>query len=212
VVQGVYAHDRKAYKQRQCFHLVLNTMFTTRLPNFSIAIKVYYQGLKHHVYCWGIQENPSPSKRQALQSSPSMFFRSRGFAILGNLEPAKSRIRECAEFGNLDSGKRRSREHTEARNLNCWWSELRRNCWFGNLMKTLFGTQAQGHARTCWEARATSEIYRRPSSGISGEDIRESREKQSQSCSPKKSGFRVWTSGRLVNVKGGKRHSCVCSH
>jgi hypothetical protein len=40
VVQGVYAHDRKAYKQRQCFHLVLNTMFTTRLPNFSIAIKV----------------------------------------------------------------------------------------------------------------------------------------------------------------------------
>jgi hypothetical protein len=40
VVQGVYADDRKAYKQRQCFHLVLNTMFTTRLPNFSIAIKV----------------------------------------------------------------------------------------------------------------------------------------------------------------------------
>jgi hypothetical protein len=40
MVQSVYAHDRKAYKQRQCFHLVLNTMFTTRLPNFSIAIKV----------------------------------------------------------------------------------------------------------------------------------------------------------------------------
>jgi hypothetical protein len=36
----VYAHDRKAYKQRQCFHLVLNTMFTTRLPNFSIDTKV----------------------------------------------------------------------------------------------------------------------------------------------------------------------------
>jgi hypothetical protein len=40
VVQGVYAHDRKTYKQRQCFHLVLNTMFITRLLNFSIAIKV----------------------------------------------------------------------------------------------------------------------------------------------------------------------------
>jgi hypothetical protein len=32
------------------------------------------------------------------------------------------------------------------------------NCRFGNLMKTLFGTQARGHARTCWEARATSGI------------------------------------------------------
>jgi hypothetical protein len=40
VLQSVYAHDRKAYKQRQCFQLVLNTMFTTRLPNLSIAIKV----------------------------------------------------------------------------------------------------------------------------------------------------------------------------
>jgi hypothetical protein len=39
-VQGVYAYDRKAYKQRQSFHLVLNTMFTTRSPNFSIDIKV----------------------------------------------------------------------------------------------------------------------------------------------------------------------------
>jgi hypothetical protein len=40
VVQDVYPHERKEYKQRQCFHLVLNTMFTTRLLNFSIAIKV----------------------------------------------------------------------------------------------------------------------------------------------------------------------------
>jgi hypothetical protein len=86
------------------------------------------------------------------------------------------------------------------------------NCRFGNLMKTLFGTQTRGHARTCREARATSGICWRPSSGILGEDIRESREKQSQSCSPKKSGFRVWTSGRFVNMLGGKRHSCVCSH
>jgi hypothetical protein len=47
------------------------------------------------------------------------FFRSREFANLGSLGPAKSRIRECAEFGNLDSVKRRSHEHAEARNLNC---------------------------------------------------------------------------------------------
>jgi hypothetical protein len=73
-------------------------------------------------------------------------------------------------------------------------------CRFGNLVKTLFGTQAQGHARTCWKAKATSGTCWRPNSGVSGEDIHESREKQSQSCSPKKSGFRVWTSGRLVNV------------
>jgi hypothetical protein len=32
------------------------------------------------------------------------------------------------------------------------------NCRFGNLMKTLFGTQTHGHARTCREARATSGI------------------------------------------------------
>jgi hypothetical protein len=51
--------------------------------------------------------------------------------------------------------------------------------------------QGQGHARTCREARATSEIYGRLSSGISGEDIHESRKKQSQNCSPRKSGFKV---------------------
>jgi hypothetical protein len=49
-VQSVYAHKRKAYKQRQCFHLVLNTIFTTRLPNFSIAINVDKSRVKHHVY------------------------------------------------------------------------------------------------------------------------------------------------------------------
>jgi hypothetical protein len=58
-------------------------------------------------------------------------------------------------------------------------------------MKTLFETQAQGHARTRGKARAVSGICGKLSSGISGEDIHESREKQSQSCSPKKSGFRV---------------------
>jgi hypothetical protein len=41
------------------------------------------------------------------------------------------------------------------------------------------------------EAGATSRICEGLGSGISGEDIREPRKKQSQSCSPKKSGFRV---------------------
>jgi hypothetical protein len=47
------------------------------------------------------------------------FFSSREFAILGSLEPVKSRIRECAEFGDLDSARKRSHEHAEAWNLNC---------------------------------------------------------------------------------------------
>jgi hypothetical protein len=74
------------------------------------------------------------------------------------------------------------------------------NCRFGNLMKTLFGTQTRGHARTWRQARATSGICWRPGSGILGEDIHEPAEKESQSCCPKKSGFRVWTSGRFVNI------------
>jgi hypothetical protein len=82
---------------------------------------------------------------------------------------------------------------------------------FGNLLKTLIGSQALGHAWTSWEARANSGIYWRPSSGVSCEDIHEPREKQSQSCSPKKSGFRVWTSGRFVNMLD-KKDNHVCVH
>jgi hypothetical protein len=44
---------------------------------------------------------------------------------------------------------------------------------FGNLLKTLFGSQERGHARTSWEARANSGICWRPSSGVSREDIHE---------------------------------------
>jgi hypothetical protein len=39
-------NERKAYKQIQCLHLVLNTMFTTSLPNSSIAIKIYLSKVK----------------------------------------------------------------------------------------------------------------------------------------------------------------------
>jgi hypothetical protein len=83
---------------------------------------------------------------------------------------------------------------------------------FGNLLKTLIESQALGHAWTSWEARANSGICWGPSSGVSCEDIHEPGEKQSQSCSPKKSGFRVWTSGRIVNMLDKKRQSCMRSH
>ena len=43
---SVNANERKVYKQRQCLHLDLNTMFTTRLPNFSIATKTYLTKVK----------------------------------------------------------------------------------------------------------------------------------------------------------------------
>jgi hypothetical protein len=39
-------NERKAYKQRQCLHLVLNPIFTTSLPNSSIVIKIYLSKVK----------------------------------------------------------------------------------------------------------------------------------------------------------------------
>jgi hypothetical protein len=57
--------------------------------------------------------------------------------------------------------------------------------WFGNLSGVQFGSRAWRHSRTG--------------------------EKQSQSCHPKKSGFWVWTGGRLVNMLGEK-DILVCVH
>jgi hypothetical protein len=82
---------------------------------------------------------------------------------------------------------------------------------FGNLSRTQFGGNAQRHAWTGEEAKASSGICRRPSSGVTRKDIHEPAEKQSQSCCPKKSGFRVWTSGRFVNVLDEK-DILVCVH
>jgi hypothetical protein len=50
-----------------------------------------------------------------------------------------------------------------------------------------------------------------PSSGVTREDIHGPTEKQSQSCCLKKSGLRVWTSGRFVNMLGEK-DILVCVH
>jgi hypothetical protein len=74
--------------------------------------------------------------------------------------------------------------------------------------------QKPGTSRWRWrELRraADSRICRGPSSGVTREDIHEQSKKQSQSCCPKKSGFWVWTSGRLVNVLDEK-DILVCVH
>jgi hypothetical protein len=113
-----------------------------------------------------------------------MFFRGRAFAIFRNLEPAKPRSREHAIFWNLEPAKPRSREHAIFRNLEPAKSRTSGDGKFGNLSEVWFGSHKRGNSRTG--------------------------EKQSQSCRPRKSGFRVWTSGRLVNVWDEKDiHVCV---
>jgi hypothetical protein len=69
------------------------------------------------IVCWGIQENPSPSKRQDLTKFLRHVFQDRELTIFGGLQPAKPQIRECVKFGDYDSVKTCSREHAEARNL-----------------------------------------------------------------------------------------------
>jgi hypothetical protein len=82
-------------------------------------------------------------------------------------------------------------EHAEARNLELAMARTSEDSRFGDLSRAQFGSHARGHARTGGEAKANSGICRRPISGVSCEDIHEPGEKQSQSCCPKKSGFRV---------------------
>jgi hypothetical protein len=140
-----------------------------------------------------------------------MFFRGRKFTIFGSLEPVKPRIRECAKFGNLDSVKKWGHEYAEARSLELSMARTSEDGRFGNLLRAKFGSHAREHARTSGEAKTNSGNCWRPSSGVSREDIHEPGEKQSQSCCPKKSGFRVWTSGRFVNMLDEK-DILVCVH
>jgi hypothetical protein len=91
------------------------------------------------------------------------------------------------------------------------WCEHRRAADSGNLSGTQFGSHAWRHSRTDKEEKADSGICRGPSSGVTREDIHEPSKKQSQSCCPKKSGFWVWTNGRLVNVLDEK-DILVCVH
>jgi hypothetical protein len=140
-----------------------------------------------------------------------MFFRSREFMIFGTLEPVKPRIRECAKFGDLDSVKTWGHEHAEARCLELSVARTAEDGQFGNLSRVEFGGRRRGHARTSEEMKTSSGIYWRPNSGVSREGIHEPGEKQSQSCCPKKSEFRVWTSGRFVNTLDEK-DIFVCVH
>jgi hypothetical protein len=140
-----------------------------------------------------------------------MFFRDREFMIFGSQEPAKPRIREYAKFRNLDSVKKWGHEHAEARSLELSMARTAEDGRFGNLSRAKFGSHAPGHARTSGEAKTNSGNCWRPSSGVSRGDIHEPGEKQSQSCCPKKSGFRVWTSGRFVNMLD-KKDILVCVH
>jgi hypothetical protein len=143
-----------------------------------------------------------------------MFFRSREFTIFRSLEPVKPRIRECAGFENLDSARKWSHEHAEARNLELSMARTSKNGRFGNLLRAEFGSQARGHPRTSGEAKANSGICWRPSSRVSREDIHEPGNLLKLicwSCCPKKSRFRVWTSGRFVNMLDEKDNP-VCVH
>jgi glucose-6-phosphate dehydrogenase assembly protein OpcA len=82
-------------------------------------------------------------------------------------------------------------EHAEARCLELSVPRTSEDGQFGNLSRAEFGGCMRGHARTDGEMKVSSGIYSRPNSGVSREDIHEPGEKQSQSCCPKKSGFRV---------------------
>jgi hypothetical protein len=71
----------------------------------------------------------------------------------------------CEVSNSRMCGVRESRFGEEVESRTCGSPEsqllmvrISENCRFGNLMKTLFGTQARGHARTSWEARVTSGI------------------------------------------------------
>jgi hypothetical protein len=140
-----------------------------------------------------------------------MFFRGRKLTIFGSPEPVKPRIRECVKFEDLDSVKKWGHEHAEARSLELAMERTSGDGRFENLSRTQFGSHARRHARTDEEAKADSGTCRRLSSGVTCGDIHEPAEKQSQSCCPKKSGFRVWTSGRFVSMLGEK-DILLCVH
>jgi hypothetical protein len=133
-------------------------------------------------------------------------FRSSEFTIFGSLEPEKPRIRECAKFGNPDSVKNGVTNMRKTGISNCRWLELRRTPDSG-----ICHGLSSGVRRVDMREPANSGNCWRPSSGVSCEDIHETGEKQSQSCCPKKSGFRVWTSDRFVNMLDEKDIP-VCVH
>jgi hypothetical protein len=72
-----------------------------------------------------------------------------------------------------------------------WRPEVRRFSDSGIQGGLCSGLKRQDVHESAGKRKPIRESVEDINSGTSGEDIRESREKQSQSCSPKKSGFRV---------------------
>jgi hypothetical protein len=146
-----------------------------------------------------------------------MFFRGKAFAIFWNLEPAKSWSRELTMIWNLEPAKPRSREHAIIWNLEHVKPRSREHAMIWNLEPVK--PRSREHA-TVWylepaKSRTSgdgkfgnlSEVW----FGSHEQENSQTSMKQSQSCRLKKSMFRVWTSGRLVNV-WDEKDICVCVH
>jgi hypothetical protein len=153
--------------------------------------------------CWGIHENPSPSKRRVLWNSWNKFLgvlnlrssgilnlRGSGIVNLWSSEIAnlwrskawtcEARSRELVKIWNLEPVKPWVREPVRIRSHEPAKPRKQKSAKFGNLLKFEFRSH---------------DVWRFPGWGdsrISG--------KPSQRRRLKKFGIGVWTSGRLVNV------------
>jgi hypothetical protein len=164
------------------------------------------------------RKNLSPSKRQVWQVSWNEFSgwlniakiwnlestkpRSRESAKIWNLEPTKPRSRESVNIWNLEPVKPRSRESAKIRNLEPAkpWSHEPEKTWNRNLwnLEIYWRSNLEVMVRRLWRLRVSM-----------NKRLANQQEAKSKSL-PQKSGFGVWTSGRLVNVWDVKDiHVCV---
>jgi hypothetical protein len=105
---------------------------------------------------------------------------SREHAMIRSLEPAKPRSHELVKTRSHEPAKPRSRELVKTWSHEPTKSWIRESVKFGSLLEDKFGSHGARRFPE-WEDSRTSK-------------------KQSQRRRLKKSGFCVWTSGRLVNV------------
>jgi hypothetical protein len=118
----------------------------------DVDVERYYQ------ICWGIQENTSPSKRRSLTAFPKCIFQAqeiREYRKSGTCEASSSQMCGIRETWFGEETEPRACGSPESQLFATRISEVFR---FGNPVKTPFETQALGRARTCGEAKATSEI------------------------------------------------------
>jgi hypothetical protein len=127
-------------------------------------------------------------------------FRGKELTKIWSLELTKSRSRECAVDWSLEPSKSRSHESAMARNLEP------AKPWSREFVKTQSHEPAKPRTSGICEIRGYDGGW-----GFLEREHSRSSKKQSQSCRLKKSGFNVWTSGRLVNIWDVK-DICVCSH